>query len=411
MFLEKNLQKILKVFAKATLRKYQPQIVIIVGSVGKTSTKEAIYTVLAEKFKVRKSIKNYNNEVGVPLTILGSLSGEKSFLSWFKVFLKAIFLNLFRDKNYPRLLVLETAADKPGDLEYLMKIISKKLLKVVVLTGITPVHLEFFGNINNIFKEKTIPFSYLDKDGFAIVNKDDCDFEKVREKIHSKLLTYGLSKDADLKTQEIDYAETGLKFKFIYKNRIVSSELKGAVAEYQLYPLLGAAAVGISFNLSLNEALKSLRKYQILPGRMQKLKGMKRTTIIDDTYNSSPEAAKKALRALVDFPFGKRKIAVLGDMLELGRNSEKLHREIGEILAKLEIDYLITFGEEAKYIFEEARKTGFPSSQSFQFEDIEKAADFIRNLINSDDVLLIKGSRAMKMEEIVKKLSVNWKYE
>lgn len=404
MFLEKKLQKILKVFAKATLRKYQPQIVIIVGSIGKTSTKEAIYTVLAGKFKVRRSIKNYNNEIGVPLTILGSISGEKSFLSWFKIFLKAIFLNIFRDKNYPQLLVLEMAADKPGDLRYLMNITLKKLLKVVVLTGISPVHLEFFGNMNNVFEEKTIPFSYLEKNNFAVVNKDDCDFERVKEKIHSKLLSYGLSQDADLKAQEIYCDKAGLKFKFKYKDQIVSSELEGAIAKHQLYPLLGAVSVGISFDLSLDESLKALKKYQILSGRMHKLEGIKKTTIIDDTYNSSPEAAKKALQALINLPFGKRKIAVLGDMLELGQNSEKLHRQIGEIVTKLGIDYLITFGKESKYIFDEARKTGFPINQSFQFDDIEKVAGFIRNLIIPDDVLLIKGSRGMKMEKIVSKL-------
>jgi UDP-N-acetylmuramoyl-tripeptide--D-alanyl-D-alanine ligase len=407
MFLGKKLQRILKVFAKAILRKYQPQIVIIVGSVGKTSTKEAIYTVLERKFKVRRSIKNYNNEIGVPLTILGSPSGEKSFLRWLKIFFRAIFFNIFRDKNYPRILVLEMAADKPGDLKYLMDIISKKLLKVVVLTGIAPVHLEFFGSMDNIFEEKTTPFSYLEKNNFAIINKDDCNLEKVKEKIHSNLLTYGLSQGSDLKAQEIDYDRTGLKFEFKYKDKIVSSGLEGAIAEHQIYSLLGAVAVGISFNISLDESLEALKKYQILPGRMRKLKGIKKTTIIDDTYNSSPKAAQKALQALVDFPFGKRKIAVLGDMLELGQDSEKLHRQVGEIVAKLEIDYLITFGKESKYIFDEARKIGFPIDQSSQFDDIEKVTDFIRNLINSDDILLIKGSRAMKMEEIIKKLSVN----
>ena len=407
MFLEKKLQRILKVFAKITLQKYQPQIVIIVGSIGKTSTKEAIYTVLKGKFKVRRSIKNYNNEIGIPLTVIDSPSGERSFLRWLKVFFKAIFLNIFRDKDYPQILVLEMAADKPGDLKYLMDIISKKLLKVVVLTGIAPVHLEFFGSMDNIFKEKTTPFSYLEKNNFAIINKDDCDFEKVKEKIHSNLLTYGLSQGSDLKVQKIDCDKAGLKFEFKYKDKIISSRLEGAIAKHQLYSLLGAVAVGISFNISLSESLKALKKYQILPGRMCKLKGIKGTTIIDDTYNSSPEAAKKALQALVDFPFGKRKIAVLGDMLEPGQDSEKLHRQVGGIVAKLGIDYLITFGKESKYIFGEARKTGFPVDQSFQFDDIGKITDFIRSLMISDDILLIKGSRAMKMEEIIKKLSAN----
>ena len=213
MFLEKILQKILRFFAEITLRKYQPKIVVIVGSIGKTSAKEAIYSVLSGKFKTRRSIKNYNNEIGVPLTIINCDSGEKSLFKWLGIFLKAILLNIFKNKDYPQFLVLEMAADKKGDIKYLMDMIPQKLLKVVVLTAITPVHLEFFENVNNIFEEKTTPFSYLEKDGSVIFNMDNCDVYKVKEKVSSKLLTYGLNKDADINALEIEYNDSGLKFK------------------------------------------------------------------------------------------------------------------------------------------------------------------------------------------------------
>ena len=408
MFLEKVLQKILRFLARITLQKYQPQIVVIVGSIGKTSTKEAIYSVLSGRFKTRRNIKNYNNEIGVPLTIINCDSGERSIFKWIKIFAKGILLNILKDKNYPEFLVLEMAADKKGDIKYLMDILPQKLLKAVVLTAITSVHLEFFENINNIFEEKTTPFSYLEKDGSAIFNIDNCDVYKVKEKIHSRLLTYGLNENADVNVPEIEYDNSGLKFKINYKNEIISSELNNAIADYQVYPILAGISVGICFGLKLEAMIKSLKKYEILPKRMQKIKGIKNSIIIDDTYNSSPEALKKAIQALINFSFGQRKIIVLGDMLELGQDSEKLHRQVGEFISKTEkIDYLITLGEEAKYISDEALKNNFPKSKTFYFLDKNKIIEFLLGIIKENDVVLVKGSRGMGMEKIVENIIEN----
>lgn len=401
MFLEKVLQKILRFLARRTLKKYQPKIVVIVGSIGKTSTKEAIYSVLSGRFNTRRSIKNYNNEIGVPLTIINCDSGEKSVFKWLKIFAKGILL---RDKNYPEFLVLEMAADKKGDIKYLMDMLPKKLLKAVVLTAVTPVHLEFFESVDNIFEEKTIAFSYLEKDGFAIFNMDNCDAYKVKEKINSKILTYGLNKNADINALEIEYDNSGLKFKINYKNETLSSKLKGAIADYQVYPILAGISIGICFGLKLEKMVESLQKYKILSKRMQKFEGIKNSIVIDDTYNSSPEALKKAIQALVNFPFGQRKIAVLGDMLELGQDSEKLHRQAGEAISKTKMDYLITLGEEAKYIFDEALKNNFPKDKAFYFSEKDKIIEFIKKIIQENDVILVKGSRGMEMEKIVKKI-------
>jgi UDP-N-acetylmuramoyl-tripeptide--D-alanyl-D-alanine ligase len=404
MFLEKILQKILRFFAKITLKKYQPKIVVIVGSIGKTSTKEAIYSVLYRKFKTRRSIKNYNNEIGVPLTIINCESGEKSLFKWIAIFWKAILLNISKDKNYPEFLVLEMAADKKGDIKYLMNMVPKKLLKIVVLTAITSVHLEFFETVDNIFEEKTIPLSYLERDGLAVFNIDNCDAYKVKEKINSKLLTYGLNNDADINAQEIEYYNSGLKFKINYKDQVFPSELKNAIADYQIYPILAGIGVGIYFNLKLEEIIKSLKTYKILSKRMEKFKGMKDSIIIDDTYNSSPEALKKAIQALNNISFGQRKIAVLGDMLELGKDSEKLHREIGEIISKTNIDYLVTFGEKARYIFDEALKNNFSKNKIFRFFKKNQIIELLKEMIKENDVVLVKGSRGMEMEEIVEKI-------
>jgi len=409
MSLEKVLQKILKFFAEKTLKKYQPKVVVITGSIGKTSTKEAIYSVLSGKFKTRRSIKNYNNEIGVPLTILNCDSGEKSLWKWIRIFIKAIILNILKDKNYPELLVLEMAADKKGDIKYLMDIIPRKLLKVAVLTAITPVHLEFFETVNNIFEEKTTPFSYLGEKELAVINMDNCDSYRVKQKINSKLLTYGLSKDADINITEIKHNNSGLEFKINYKDETISSELKDAIADYQLYPLLASIGVGTYFGLELDEMIGFLKSYKILSKRMQKFEGIKNSIIIDDTYNSSPEALKKAIQALVNISFGQRKIIVLGDMLELGNDSETMHKQAGEIISKTDIDFLITFGEKAKYIFEEAIKNNFSEDNAFHFNNKEKIVELLKNEIKKDDVVLVKGSRGMEMEKIVEKIIDNKK--
>ena len=409
MSLEKVLQKILKFFAEKTLKKYQPKVVVITGSIGKTSTKEAIYSVLSGKFKTRRSIKNYNNEIGVPLTILNCDSGEKSLWKWIRIFIKAIILNILKDKNYPELLVLEMAADKKGDIKYLMDIIPRKLLKVAVLTAITPVHLEFFETVNNIFEEKTTPFSYLGGEELAVINMDNCDVYRVKQKINSKLLTYGLSKDADINITEIKHNNSGLEFKINYKDETISSELKDAIADYQLYPLLASIGVGTYFSLELDEMIRFLKSYKILSKRMQKFEGIKNSIIIDDTYNSSPEALKKAIQALVNISFGQRKIIVLGDMLELGNDSETMHKQAGEIISKTDIDFLITFGEKAKYIFEEAIKNNFSEDNAFHFNNKEKIVELLKNEIKKDDVVLVKGSRGMEMEKIVEKIIDNKK--
>ena len=134
---------------------------------------------------------------------------------------------------------------------------------------------------------------------------------------------------------------------------------------------------------------------------MKKIQGKKRTLIIDDTYNSSPEAVKTALEALSNIHFGKRKIAVLGDMLELGKGSQEFHREIGRFISKLNIDFILAFGKEAKYISEEAAKNGVSQNKVFWFRQLPDIIEFINNLIDAGDILLIKGSRGMKMEKIV----------
>ena len=219
---KKFIQKILKILAKRAIKKYQPIVIGVTGSVGKSSTKEAIYQVLKNDFRIRKSQSNYNNEIGLPLTILGFKTAGKNIFEWLRIFLKAIF-NLLGKENYPEILILEMAADHPGDIAYLLRIVKPQ---IGVLTSISPTHLEFFKEIENVFTEKQLLIKNLPLNGWAILNKDDKLIAPLGNKIRSKVLTFGLEEEAMVRGIEISLSQSleekeielrGLQFKIKYQ--------------------------------------------------------------------------------------------------------------------------------------------------------------------------------------------------
>ncbi|MFA5070536.1 MAG: UDP-N-acetylmuramoyl-tripeptide--D-alanyl-D-alanine ligase [Patescibacteria group bacterium] len=431
--LKKILEKKLRFLAKKILKKYQPDVIGITGSVGKTSAKEAIYTVLAAKFPSRENIKNYNNEIGVPLTIIGAESGRKSIFSWLKVFMKALAL-IVATKPYPKILVLEMAADKPGDLSYLTDFIP---LKVAVVTAIGPVHLEFFGKIENIVREKSQLVAALPKEGFALLSADDELVLGMKEKTKATLSTYGFSAAAEVKASEpqLSYGEggldglekrriKGLSFKVSFEGSTTPFFLPGVLGEHQVYSALAATAVGLAYGLNLVGISEALRNFKSPPGRMNLIQGIKGTLVIDDSYNSSPKAALAALDVLDKINLdegipdeakpaalkkltqeGKRflKFAVLGDMAELGEFTKEGHEMVGEKVAGI-ADVLITVGEKGKIIAKKAVKKGMHEVQVFSFDYAAEAGRFLQDRIHKGDIILIKGSQVVRMEKAVKEI-------
>ena len=405
--MQKLVEKILKYLARRILYKQKPELVLVTGSIGKTSAKEAIYSVLSHKFLARKNIKNYNNELGVPLTIIGEAPPGKSVLGWTKILFKALSLICFKNSDFPKILVLEIAADKPGDLDYLMEIFKSSLIRASFLTAIAPVHLEFFHSMEHILEEKTIPFRYLNKESVAVVNLDNCEINKVKTYIKSKLLTYGLSAEAQVRGKILKITERGIEFEVHYHHEKFNLILKDGVSSHQILPLLAGFSAGLCFGMNYNEIISGLTKYKITPGRMVKRKGIKETVIIDDSYNSSPVAAEKALIALAALPFGKRKIAVLGDMLELGEKSIDFHRQVLRKGIEIGIDCLVLFGEEQRKVFEELSDQKIGQTKIFYFADRQKLIDFLVGFINKGDIILVKGSRKMKLEKVVERLKAD----
>jgi UDP-N-acetylmuramoyl-tripeptide--D-alanyl-D-alanine ligase len=408
----KFLQKILAYLAKKTIKRYKPLIIGITGSVGKSSTREAIALVLKDKFNVRQSAKNYNNEMGVPLTILGLPSAENNIIGWFGVIFLALIKIVFKTKSYPKILVLEMAADRPGDIEYLTRIAP---CQIGVLTAVNAAHLEFFKNLENIFKEKQTIIITLPSDGWAILNYDDERVRSLIKKTTTKIISFGFLEEADLRAMELEIDQelseegtkiNGLRFKVSYQGNIIPIFLPKTVGFGQVYSVLTALAVAIALGQNLIDVISYLKDYRPLMGRMSLIQGIKNSLIIDDTYNSSPEAVKSALDTIEKIKINQHnnKWLVLGDMLELGGISQKAHYEIGQRVAETNSNFLIVVGSESQNIAKGARDGGFNPENILSFNNILGVDEFLSNRIKSGDLIFIKGSQGMRMEKVVKSL-------
>ena len=405
--MRKLLQKILKIFAKIVLAKYKPIIIAITGSVGKTSAKEAIYAVLKSHFgekRIRKNERNYNNEIGVPLTIFKMETGNRSIFKWLFKFIKIFWMIIFRIK-YPDFLILEMGADRPGDLLYLLRFVKHKV-GVVTAIGDIPVHVEFFQTPEKVAEEKKTIVKTLDKDGIAILNYDDEKVRKMNEDISAKIMTFGFNEKADVRATncnlEINSNGSELNFKLDFKGSSIPAKLHNVIGTQHLYSALAAAAVGIVFNLNLVEISEAIKTIQPLLGRMHLIKGVKNTLIIDDTYNAALLSMEAGLESLKVFE-NRRKVVVLGDMLEIGQYSEKAHILVGKKAAEI-ADIIFAVGNRAGFIKQGAISTGFDANKIFEFSTSNEAAKPVEKEMKESDVVFVKGSRAMKMEKIVEEI-------
>ena len=391
------------------IRKYKPKIIAVTGSVGKTSTKDAIFAVMSSSFFVRKSEKSFNSDIGIPLTILGCQNAWFDPIKWCRNIFRGFELILFTNK-YPEWLILEVGADRPGDIKNVSRWLKPKL---VVLTSFAkvPVHVEFFRDRDAVIREKKYLVDALKHDGILIVNGDDEDSVKIKESAKNISIIYGTSNIADLIATEIknyygkDGGIEGVTFKVEYKENIIPVIIKGALGDKSLYSSLAAIAVGISQKINIVKAAEALINLEASKGRMRIIKGIKNTTIIDDTYNSSPKALISALNTLKEIKVSNsaKKIAVLGDMLELGKHSIDEHYKAGKLVADV-CDILLTVGIRSRKIAEGALDGLLSGKNIYQFEDSVEAGKFLQNILKEGDVILIKGSQSMRMERTVEEI-------
>lgn len=407
--------------ARAVLKKYNPKIVAVTGSVGKTSTKDAIYTALRGGHRTRKSEKSFNSDFGLPLTILGVPNAWNNPLRWILNLLDGLFLIIFNAK-YPEWLVLEAGADRPGDIRSLAKWLQVDIAVITRLPEI-PVHVEFFESPEDVVSEKASLINALKPGGTLVLYADEERTVALAKRLpashNARTLTFGFSEHADVRGEHFqlvheegkEHLPVGMKGMISHLGVSVPVEVAGSLGMHAFAPLLAAAAVGVALGKNLEEVAESLRSYAPPPGRMRLIRGLKESTLIDDTYNASPAAVAAALETLQHIKSSKsdllgRRIAVLGDMLELGRRSVEEHRKVGALAAKC-ADLLVTIGFRSHDTAQGALDAGMSEANILQYEDSAAAGKELKNLIGEGDTVLLKGSQSMRVERATEELMHN----
>lgn len=392
--------------AKIVLKRTKPTIIGVTGNVGKTSTKDAIYTALKTSIHTRKNEKSFNSEIGVPLTILGLRNGWNSPWLWLRNVLDGAHVAFFVH-DYPKVLVLEMGVDQPGDMKRLGTWVRPD---IVVLTRFPeiPVHVEFFKDSESIAAEKMELVHALKPDGVVVYNHDDERIRQALEEVRQRTVSYSRYSKSQYKTsaEEVIYSHgrpTGLKFDLEYGDDVVEVKLNDVLGIPQLYTTAAAAAVAAEFSVPLADVAESLSNTTPTPARMRIISGAEDTTIIDDTYNSSPAAAEHALLTLGTIKTDGRRIAVLGDMLELGQFSTTAHDDVGKLVPE-NADMLVTVGMRSRNIAKSALANGMSEKFVWQYDDVERAAVELRAKIQPGDVILVKASQSIRAEKVVKQL-------
>lgn len=410
--MQKILQLKLKMLARMYLRRYNPTVIAVTGNAGKTSTKEAVGVVVGSRYKIRVPQGNLNNEFGVPLAILGNWDKEyydkgSSLWFWFRVVAVSWLKYLFF-APYPEVLVLEYGADHPGDIKNLTKAYPPHI-SVVTTVGDVPVHVEYFKNADAVAREKSEIVRALAPTDYAVLNRDDDRVFAMHEATQAKMLSYGFDERAKVRVSDFEYRSNeegvplGVTFKLHHESSFIPVQINGSLGKSQAWAAAGAAAVGLAMGLNLVQISQALTRYQGPKGRLRVIKGINGSNIIDDTYNASPASTSLALDVLKDLP-AIRKIAVLGDMLELGEHSIPAHKEIGKKVATI-ADMLVCVGPRAKSIAEAALDSQMLSEeQVLKFDNSDQAAKKLADLIRPHDLILVKSSQGIRTEKIVKAL-------
>lgn len=399
---------ILTLEARLVLWRYKPQIIAVTGSVGKTTTKDAIYAALSPHVSVRKSEKSFNSELGVPLAILGLESGWRNPFAWITILFKGIFIVVMRHE-YPQWLVLEVGADRPGDISKIARWLRPD---VAVMTGVPdiPAHVEYFDSPQALAREKRTLLKYLKPGGKIILNGDDVRSREILSSMRGVSVRYGIGSENEYVAshEEIiteDGRIVGMRFRANRESTSIPVSIIGTLGMPRMMAALAALAVADVLGVDLVSAAQSLAQWQPTPGRMRLIEGKNDSTIIDDTYNSSPVAVLAALDALAEVPASGKRIAMLGDMLELGRFSADAHRAVGECAART-ADMLMTVGFRSRATGESALDNGMRDEQVREYEQTEsaRAGRELAQELQKGDVVLVKGSQSMRMERAVREL-------
>lgn len=366
-----NVVKALQEIAAYKRNLYNIPVIGITGSVGKTSTKDIIASVMATKYNVLKTEGNYNNEIGLPLTILK-----------------------LKDHNA---LVLEMGMSAFGEISLLTNI-AKPSTAVVTIIGSS--HIGELGSRDNILKAKLEILEGLHEKGSLIINNDNylLNIWNKENTDNHKHITYGIENESTLNANNIHIMENGSSFEIEINNKIYKVEVPVA-GKHFIYNSLAAIAVGLENDIDIQDIIKGILNFSLTKRRMEIIKNKSNVTIINDCYNASYESVKAALEYVSSLKANK-KIAVLGDVLELGEFSKKMHQDIGEEVINNNIDVLITVGKEARTIANTVKNKN-EEIKVYSFDNNLDASNLLNKLMKENDVILIKASNGMHFEEIV----------
>jgi UDP-N-acetylmuramoyl-tripeptide--D-alanyl-D-alanine ligase len=348
------------------------EVVGITGSLGKTTTKEVVASVLGARRQVLKTEGNLNSEIGLPLTVLNGLEPQHDIA------------------------VLEMAMYQVGDIRHLARLAHPR---VGVVTAVLPVHLERLGTIERIHQAKQELVEELPSNGVAVLNGDDPRVTSMATATAARVIRYGVGDEADVRAEQIEsHGLRGVEFDLLHagERQHVHLPLLGA---HSVHAALAAAAVASEEGLTLTDTAEALRL--LSPAlRLLVVEGIHGSRIVDDSYNASPESVLAALNLLRELP-GKRKIAVLGDMLELGTEEVAAHQRVG-IRAAAVLDLLVVYGPRSAVTAQEARGAGLPADRVVEAASLGAIVDLLREALRADDDVLVKGSLAMGMAEVVR---------
>jgi UDP-N-acetylmuramoyl-tripeptide--D-alanyl-D-alanine ligase len=361
--------------ARARRRRYGTPLVAITGSNGKTTTKEMVAACLGTRLPILKTKGNFNNLIGLPLTLLNLTEKEK-------------------------VVVLELGMNVPGEIRRLTEIAEPD---IGLITNIQMVHLEGVGSLERLTEEKGELFRGVRRDGTIIVNRDDSRVVGLAKAFPGRKITFGVEGRADVGAKKIELTRAGTSFRLVTGDEEMKVILP-AFGKHLVMNALSAVAVAILFEIELKDvkaALEQLRPYSM---RMEIIPLPGGKTLIDDTYNANPVSMGLALEVLVTMKGKGRAIALLGDMLELGSFSEEAHRQLGKKISELPIDFLTMLGERSALVVESAVHHGFPAERVRRVKDHSEALLTLNEVAREGDWILIKGSRGMAMEKITERL-------
>lgn len=400
-------KKIIQSILESYVKKYflthsEVKLIAVAGSVGKTSSKHAIATILSERYRIRMQEGNHNTELAAPCSVLG-ITYPKSLrnpLAWMKVFLAA--KKRVSEPADVDVIIQELGTDHPGDIANFGRYLKPN---IAVVTAVTPEHMEFFGTLDEVAKEE---LSISDFSSFTFINRDDVDGRFADFESNPNFATYGSTGAAEYRFETSDFSrENG------YKGNIITPEFpKGfeanmhVLGEHSIRSVIAGVAVAVKLGLSPEEIRTGVSKIQAVPGRMNALRGIGETVVIDDSYNSSPAAAEAALRTLYGFDEASQRIAVFGDMRELGSMSRAAHETLASMCDPNLLAWIVTVGPDMEQFFTPIAKQR--GCQVKNCRDAIQAAEFVRSVSKPGAVILVKGSQnTIYLEETVKLLIEN----